>query len=136
MNRIRIRGPPGGRLDEALTSLIARFLSSFIHFTKENTSMTTTPNRSLLTILAELSATLQTLADQQNPPIPLDEELEMANRALQGSSESLAFRAIEVLVLNAHASGLMKEPAVQQAPAYIEAVQVLRMSGKDLPADL
>ena len=43
MNRIRIRGPPGGRLDEAMTSLIARFLLSFIQFTKENTSMTIRP---------------------------------------------------------------------------------------------
>jgi hypothetical protein len=92
--------------------------------------------RPLSTILAELSAAMKTLADQHNPPIPLDEELEMANRALQRSSESLAFRAIEVLILSAYASGLTKEPALQQAPAYIEAMQVLRMSGKPLPADL
>jgi hypothetical protein len=96
----------------------------------------TTPNRSLLTILAELSEILKTLASQHVPPIPLDQELEMGDRALKRGSEPLAFRAIEELVLSVHASGLTKEPALQQTPVYIEAVQVLRMSGKTLPADL
>jgi hypothetical protein len=46
------------------------------------------------------------------------------------------FRVIEILVLAAHASGMTKNPALHQNPAYIEAVEVLRMSGKSLPADL
>ena len=92
--------------------------------------------RPLPTLLAELAKTIKTLADQHVPPISLDEELDMGNRALQSGIESQAFRAIEILILSAHASGLTKEPALQQAPAYIEAVQVLRMSGKPLPADL
>jgi hypothetical protein len=46
------------------------------------------------------------------------------------------FRAIEILVLTAHASGMTKNPALHQTPAYIEAVEVLRMSGKPLPTDL
>jgi hypothetical protein len=92
--------------------------------------------RPLSAILTELSRTLQALADQHMPPIPLDQELTMRDRALQSGIESQAFRAIEVLVLSAHASGLTKEPALQQTPAYIEAVQVLRMSGRQLPADL
>jgi hypothetical protein len=92
--------------------------------------------RPLLTILTELSAVMKTLADQHVPSIPFDEELEMGDRALQRGIESQAFRAIEILILSAHASGLTKELALQQTPAYIEAVQVLRMSGKPLPADL
>jgi hypothetical protein len=92
--------------------------------------------RPLSTILAELSTLIQALTNQHIPSIPFDEELAMADRALQSGNESLMFRAIEVLVLSAHASGMTKEPAMQQAPAYIEAVEVLRMSGKDLPADL
>ena len=92
--------------------------------------------RPLSTILTELSATVKTLADQHVPPIPFDQELFMSTHALQSGIESQIFRAIEVLVLNAYASGLTKKPALQQNPAYIEAVQVLRMSGKSLPADL
>lgn len=95
--------------------------------------MTTQP---LSAILTELSAVMKTLTDQHVPPIPFDEELEMGDRTLQRDNEPQIFRAIEVLVLSAHASGLTKEPALQRDPAYIEAVQVLRMSGKPLPADL
>jgi 5-enolpyruvylshikimate-3-phosphate synthase len=90
----------------------------------------------LMTILTELLATMKTLANQHVPPILLDEELEMGDRALQSGVESQAFRAIEVLILSAYASGLTKEPVLQQDPAYIEAVQMLRMSGKPLPAHL
>jgi hypothetical protein len=125
----RIRRPPGDLMEQLLRR-IARFLLSFI-WIKRRISMTIRP---LSTILPELSTLIQTLADQHIPPIPFDEELEMADRALQRGNESLMFRAIEVLVLSAHASGLTQE--LQQAPAYMEAVQVLRMSGKDLPADL
>jgi hypothetical protein len=92
--------------------------------------------RPLSPILTELSTLIQTLADQHVPPIPFDEELAMADRALQRGNESLAFRAIEVLVLGAHASGLTQEPALQNAPAYMEAMQALRMSGRDLPVGL
>ncbi len=92
--------------------------------------------RPLSTILAELSTGIQTLADQYIPPIPFDEELAMADHALQRGNEPLVFRAIEVLVLGAHASGLTQEPALQHTPAYMEAVQILRMSGRNLPADL
>jgi hypothetical protein len=92
--------------------------------------------RPLLAILAELSVVIKTLADHHIPPIPFEEELEMRDRALQRGNELQAFRAIEVLVLAAHASGLTREPDLQQAPAYIEAIQVLQMSGKPLPADL
>ncbi len=45
------------------------------------------------------------------------------------------FRVIESLVISTHSSGLTNEPALQQASACIEAVQVPRMSGKLLPAD-
>jgi hypothetical protein len=92
--------------------------------------------RPLSAILTELSAVIKTLADHHVPPIPLNEELEMGDRALQRGIGSQAFRVIEILILSAHASGLTKEPALQRDPAYIEAVQVLRMSGKSLPADL
>ncbi|MBA2391970.1 MAG: hypothetical protein H0V70_04415 [Ktedonobacteraceae bacterium] len=90
--------------------------------------------RSLTAILTDLSAIVKTLADQQS--IPLDQELAMSNRALERDIESQAFRAIEMLVLSAHASGLTKELELYQAPAYIEAVHVLRMSGRPLPTDL
>ena len=92
--------------------------------------------RPLSTILAELSTLIQALADQHVPPIPFDEELAMTNRVLLHGNDSLVFRAIEVFVLSAHASGLTQDPALQHASAYMEAVQVLRMSGRDLPADL
>ena len=92
--------------------------------------------RPLSAILADLSATMKTLANQHVPPISLDEELEMGDHALQSGIDSQAFRAIEILILSAHASGLTKEPALHQAPAYVEAMQVLRMSGKPFPADL
>ena len=92
--------------------------------------------RPLATILTELSATIKTLADQHNPPIPFDQELFMRDHALKSGIASQAFRAIEELVLSAHASGMTKDPALYQTPAYIEAVQVLRMSGKQLPTDL
>ena len=92
--------------------------------------------RPLSTLLTELSAKIKTLANHHIPPIPFDEELVMGDRALQSGIESQVFRAIEVLILSAHASGLTKEPALQQDAAYIETVQVLRMSGKLFPADL
>jgi hypothetical protein len=92
--------------------------------------------RSLSEILTELSVTIKTLADQHIPPIPFDLELAMGERALQLGIESQMFRAIEILVLAAYASGMIKNPALHQTPAYIEAVEVLRMSGKSLPTDL
>jgi hypothetical protein len=121
-----------GQFDEATASPNRPFFI-VVHAKSKEHPMSIRP---LLTILTELSAAIKTLADQHVPPIPFDEELEMGDHALQRGSEPLAFRAIEVLVLAAHASGLTKEPALQRAPAYIEAVQVLRMSGKPLPADL
>ena len=87
-------------------------------------------------ILRELSAVIKTLSDQHDPPIPFDQEFFMKDHALESGVESQAFRAIEVLVLSAHASGLTKETTLHQAPVYAEAVQVLRMSGRQLPADL
>ncbi len=95
--------------------------------------------RPLATILTELYATVKTLADQHDPPIDLEQETIMKNHALQSGIEYIeyqAFRAIEVLVLSAYASGLTKDPALRETPAYIEAVEVLRMSGKSLPNDL
>ena len=92
--------------------------------------------RPLSTILTEISATIKTLADQHDPPINLDQEFFMKTRSLESGIESQVFRAIEVLVLSAHASGLTKDPALRQTPAYIEAVEVLRMSDKPLPNDL
>jgi hypothetical protein len=90
--------------------------------------------RPLSAILADLSAIVKTLADQQS--LPFDQELLMSDLALQSGIESQMFRALEVLVLSAHASGLTKEATQQQIPVYIEAVQVLQMSAKQLPADL
>ncbi|MBA2678646.1 MAG: hypothetical protein H0U76_09685 [Ktedonobacteraceae bacterium] len=90
--------------------------------------------RPLSAILADLSAIVKTLAHQQS--LRFDQELLMSERALQSGIEAQAFRAIEILVLSAYASGLTKEPALQHTLAYSEAVQVLQMSGKQLPADL
>jgi hypothetical protein len=133
MDRVRIRGPPDGRLDEALASSIACFFV-VVHYSKiRRPSMDIRP---LATILTELSATIKTLADQHNPPIPFDQELFMRDHALKSGIDSQAFRAIEILVFAAHASGMTKNSALHQTPAYIEAVKVLRMSGKSLPADL
>jgi hypothetical protein len=92
--------------------------------------------RPLSAILSEFSATVKTLADQHVPPIPFDLEFAMSDHALQSGVESQIFRAIEVLVLSAHASGMTKDPALKQTSAYGEAVQVLRMSDKPLPTDL
>jgi hypothetical protein len=92
--------------------------------------------RSLSIVLTELYATVKTLADRHDPPIDLDQESIMKDHALQSGIEYQAFRAIEVLVLSVHASGLTKDPALQQTTAYVEAVEVLRMSGKPLPHDL
>jgi hypothetical protein len=92
--------------------------------------------RPLSEILTELSVTIKTLADQHNPPIPFDQELFMRDHALKSGIASQAFRAIEELVLSAHASGMTKNPALHQTPAYIEAVEVLHMSDKPLPNDL
>ena len=92
--------------------------------------------RPLATILTELYATVKTLADRHDPPIDLDQETIMKDHVLQSGIKYQAFRAIEVLVFSAHASGLTKDPALQQTPAYIEAVEVVRMSGKPLPNDL
>jgi hypothetical protein len=54
----------------------------------------------LSAILTELSLTLQALANQHVPPIPLDQELIMRDRALQSGITSQVFRAIEVLILS------------------------------------
>jgi hypothetical protein len=124
-----------GRFDEAAASPNRPFFI-VVPFDVIETRRTLMTIRPLSTILTELSTLIQTLADQHVPPIPFDEELAMADRAFQRGNESLAFRAIEVLVLGAPASGLTQEPALQHAAAYMEAVQVLRMSGRDLPADL
>lgn len=92
--------------------------------------------RSVAAIVADLIPILNALAEQQVPPIPFDVEFDQVNQALHRGGELLAFRALEMLILSAYASGLTKKPALQQAPAYIEAVQILQMSGKPLPADL
>jgi hypothetical protein len=49
MKRIRIRGPPYGRLDEGRASSIARFLLAFVLISEENPLT----NRSLTAILAD-----------------------------------------------------------------------------------
>jgi hypothetical protein len=134
MYHAHIRGPPGDLMKQMLRR-IAHFLLSF-HFDLIDIRRTFMTIRPLSTILAELSTLIQALADQHVPPIPFDEELAMTNRVLLHGNDSLVFRAIEVFVLSAHASGLTQDPALQHTSAYMEAVQVLRMSGRDLPADL
>jgi hypothetical protein len=68
---------------------IARFLLSF-HFDLIDIRRTSMTIRSLSTILTELSTLIQTLANQHIPPIPFDEELAMADRALQRSNVFVA----------------------------------------------
>ncbi len=92
--------------------------------------------QSLVAILTDLSTVLKSLATRQEPPIPLDLELDLADRAIQSRSESQAFQALEMLILAAHATRLTKEPELQHTPAYHDAVQVLRMGGIALPDDL
>lgn len=95
--------------------------------------MTTRP---LSAILTELSAVMKALADQHVPPIPLTDELEMGDQALQCGIESQIFRSLEILMQVAHASGLREDLVLQQETAYREAIQVLHMSGRLLPIDL
>lgn len=89
--------------------------------------------RPLATILQELVASTKTLAGQQ---LPFDVELEMAERALQAGTVPRIFRALEVLILAAHASGLTQRPELRQTPAYRETLQVLKMGDIPLPTDL
>ena len=94
------------------------------------------PTQSLVAILTDLSTVLQSLATRQKPPIPLDLELDLAERARQSASEPQAFRVLEMLIRAAHTAGLTKEPELQHTPAYHDAVQVLRMGDIALPDDL
>lgn len=85
-----------------------------------------------------LPAILADLKDLLSRPSPTDlsQELALADRALSNGVEAQMFRAIELLVLSAHASGMTTDPEITQSPVFLEAVQVLRMSGKPLPPDL
>jgi hypothetical protein len=87
--------------------------------------------RPLSAILADLSATMKTLAERHIPPISLHQEFAITDRALLSGNEAQVFRVLELLVFTAHEFGL-----AQENPAYDEAVQVLTMSNRPLPTDI
>jgi hypothetical protein len=87
--------------------------------------------RSLSVILRELTQLL-TVKHRHD----LAQELDLAEHALSRGSEDQLFRSIELLVRASHASGLTAAPVLSEAPVFLEAVQVVQMSGKPLPPDL
>ena len=60
----------------------------------------------------------------------------MRDYAFRIGTEAMIFRALDYLFRSVHVSGLAALPELQQAPAYIEAVQVLQRSGRYVPAEM
>lgn len=84
-----------------------------------------------------LSAILKNLMGLlQGSSQDLAQEMFMADQALISENDAQVFRALEILVLSAHAAGITRNAELQHAPALLEAVQILRMGGKSLPSDL
>lgn len=84
-----------------------------------------------------LSAILKNLMGLlQGSSQDLAQEMFMADQALISENDAQVFRALEILVLSAHAAGITRNAELQHASALLEAVQILRMGGKSLPSDL
>lgn len=80
--------------------------------------------------LPHILQSLTTLLQQQCTSLDLTHELTLAEQALTSGVEAQLLRALKLLVIAVNAAGPLKVPVIHESPVFLEAMQIVCMTGR------